>query len=167
MFISLFLFCFVPLYVQGFCFHLKLQYHAERGGFEPPIRFRRIHAFQACLFNHSSISPFHILFVKIECFSSLIFMVHRVFSYKCILFIRLIHLSFRFNFTKRPKLIYFKTFKHFFALFHLFSNTFFAFSVVNFATSSTSRPYTEATCASVYFMKDVSFRFPRQGTGAK
>ena len=167
MFISLFLFCFVPLYAQGFCFHLKLQYHAERGGFEPPIRFRRIHAFQACLFNHSSISPFHILLVKIECFSSLIFIVRRVFSYKCILFIRLIHLSFRFNFTKRPKLIYFKIFKHFFALFYLFSNTFFAFSVVNFATSSTSRPYTEATCASVYFMKDVSFRFPRQGTGAK
>ena len=30
---------------------------AERGGFEPPIRFWRIHAFQACLFSHSSISP--------------------------------------------------------------------------------------------------------------
>ena len=30
---------------------------AERAGFEPAIRFRRIHAFQACLFNHSSISP--------------------------------------------------------------------------------------------------------------
>ena len=31
--------------------------YAERTGFEPVIRFRRIHAFQACLFNHSSISP--------------------------------------------------------------------------------------------------------------
>ena len=31
---------------------------AERGGFEPPIRFWRIHAFQACLFSHSSITPF-------------------------------------------------------------------------------------------------------------
>ena len=30
---------------------------AERGGFEPPKRFWRLHAFQACLFNHSSISP--------------------------------------------------------------------------------------------------------------
>ena len=30
---------------------------AERGGFEPPIPFRGIHAFQACLFNHSSTSP--------------------------------------------------------------------------------------------------------------
>ena len=30
---------------------------AERGGFEPPIRFWRIHAFQACLLSHSSISP--------------------------------------------------------------------------------------------------------------
>ena len=159
-----FLFLF---YVQDICSIKKAPHYAERGGFEPPIRFRRIHAFQACLFNHSSISPFHILLVKIECFSSPVFMVNRVFSYKCILFIRLTHLSFRFNFTKRPKLIYFKTFKHFFALFYLFSNTFFAFSVVIFATSSTSHPYTEATCARVNFMKDVSFRFPLQGTGAK
>src|SRR5690554_6301512 len=30
---------------------------AERAGFEPAIHFRRIHAFQACLFNHSSTSP--------------------------------------------------------------------------------------------------------------
>ena len=30
---------------------------AERRGFEPRIRFWRIHAFQACLFNHSSITP--------------------------------------------------------------------------------------------------------------
>ena len=30
---------------------------AERGGFEPPKRFWRLHAFQACLFNHSSTSP--------------------------------------------------------------------------------------------------------------
>lgn len=32
-------------------------FYAERGGFEPPIRFWRIHAFQACLLSHSSISP--------------------------------------------------------------------------------------------------------------
>ena len=36
---------------------------AERAGFEPAIRFRRIHAFQACLFNHSSISP-SLVFLK-------------------------------------------------------------------------------------------------------
>ena len=32
-------------------------YLAERTGFEPVIPFGGIHAFQACLFNHSSISP--------------------------------------------------------------------------------------------------------------
>ena len=41
---------------------IPIGYHpvpiAERGGFEPPIPFRGIHAFQACLFNHSSIFPF-------------------------------------------------------------------------------------------------------------
>ena len=37
--------------------HLRLM--AEKAGFEPAIRFRRIHAFQACLFNHSSISPYN------------------------------------------------------------------------------------------------------------
>ena len=30
---------------------------AERAGFEPAKPFRGLHAFQACLFNHSSISP--------------------------------------------------------------------------------------------------------------
>ena len=30
---------------------------AERGGFEPPNRFRRLHAFQACQFSHSCIFP--------------------------------------------------------------------------------------------------------------
>ena len=30
---------------------------AERRGFEPRKHFWRLHAFQACLFNHSSISP--------------------------------------------------------------------------------------------------------------
>jgi hypothetical protein len=36
---------------------------AERGGFEPPIGYEPIHAFQACDLNHSSISP--------ACFSAL------------------------------------------------------------------------------------------------
>ena len=35
---------------------------AERGGFEPPLRFRK-HAFQACAFSHSATSP--ILFFMI------------------------------------------------------------------------------------------------------
>ena len=35
---------------------VKLSF-AERGGFEPPKPFWSLHAFQACLFNHSSISP--------------------------------------------------------------------------------------------------------------
>ena len=37
---------------------------AERGGFEPPKRFRRLHAFQACLFNHSSIFPKYYFYRK-------------------------------------------------------------------------------------------------------
>ena len=30
---------------------------AGRGGFEPPIRYKRIHAFQACAFNRSATCP--------------------------------------------------------------------------------------------------------------
>ena len=36
---------------------LNLFFSAERTGFEPANRFCRLHAFQACLFNHSSTSP--------------------------------------------------------------------------------------------------------------
>lgn len=32
-------------------------YLAEREGFEPSIRYKRIHTFQACAFSHSAISP--------------------------------------------------------------------------------------------------------------
>jgi hypothetical protein len=32
-------------------------YLAEREGFEPSIRYKRIHAFQACAFSHSATSP--------------------------------------------------------------------------------------------------------------
>ena len=35
----------------------RLPFGAERRGFEPLCRFRRQHAFQACLLSHSSISP--------------------------------------------------------------------------------------------------------------
>src|SRR5690625_2794917 len=31
---------------------------ADREGFEPSIRYERIHAFQACAFNHSATCPF-------------------------------------------------------------------------------------------------------------
>ena len=47
--------------VEMAIFHKTASYiktcFAERGGFEPPNRFRRLHAFQACLFSHSSTFP--------------------------------------------------------------------------------------------------------------
>ena len=100
-------------------------------------------------------------FIKKRLYFHIFFRARRVFSYKCILFIRLPHLSFHLNFAKGQKLIYFKGFKHFFTLFYSFSNTFFAFFVVTSATSSTSRPYTEATCANVYLTNALSFLLPR------
>ena len=39
-------------------FSSSLSPSAERGGFEPPIPFWGIHAFQACAFSHSAISPY-------------------------------------------------------------------------------------------------------------
>ena len=36
---------------------IRIYHTAEKAGFEPAIPFRGIHAFQSCLFNHSSISP--------------------------------------------------------------------------------------------------------------
>ncbi len=41
---------------SGLDFFLCISF-AERTGFEPVSRFRRLHAFQACLFSHSSIFP--------------------------------------------------------------------------------------------------------------
>lgn len=43
------------------CIHFFI---AERKGFEPPVPFWSTHAFQACLLNHSSISP---LFSDCKC----------------------------------------------------------------------------------------------------
>ena len=40
-----------------FWFFIKYSTKAERKGFEPPVPFWGTHAFQACLLNHSSISP--------------------------------------------------------------------------------------------------------------
>ena len=37
--------------------YVPWKFLAERGGFEPPIGYEPIHAFQACDFNHSSTSP--------------------------------------------------------------------------------------------------------------
>lgn len=39
---------------------------SEREGFEPSIRYERIHAFQACSFNRSDISPVEARKVKLE-----------------------------------------------------------------------------------------------------
>ena len=47
--------CKVLIYRNFLCFTF---FPAERRGFEPRIPFWGIHAFQACLFNHSSTSPF-------------------------------------------------------------------------------------------------------------
>ena len=44
----------------GFLLFLDMsreEFLADRGGFEPPIRLSRIHAFQACAFNHSATCP--------------------------------------------------------------------------------------------------------------
>src|SRR5690606_40284616 len=41
-----------PLNIKGL-----IQNLADRGAFEPPIRYSRIHAFQACAFNHSATCP--------------------------------------------------------------------------------------------------------------
>ena len=50
-----------PAERTGFAFASKalnpILFPAERTGFEPANRFCRLHAFQACLFNHSSTSP--------------------------------------------------------------------------------------------------------------
>ena len=36
-----------------------LERDAERVGFEPTLRYKRKHAFQACAFSHSATSPNH------------------------------------------------------------------------------------------------------------
>ena len=54
---------------------------AERSGFEPEIRFCRIHAFQACLLSHSSISPVCIkVRYGMECKGNKISGIHRISS---------------------------------------------------------------------------------------
>ena len=44
---------------------------AERTGFEPANQFCRLHAFQACLFNHSSTSPSSFAAAKVTIFFEL------------------------------------------------------------------------------------------------
>ena len=84
--------------------------HAERRGFEPRIPFRGIHAFQACLFNHSSISPKFQISPLFLAFSTNILAFGSVFSYKCILFFVLLQHSCSFILQKNPKLINFNVF---------------------------------------------------------
>ena len=42
---------------MGLYFNALKHYLAEREGFEPSIRYKRIHTFQACSFSHSDTSP--------------------------------------------------------------------------------------------------------------
>src|SRR3546814_1549214 len=53
------LFPYTTLFRSVFClFWTALEeLLADRGGFEPPIRYSRIHAFQACAFNRSATCP--------------------------------------------------------------------------------------------------------------
>ena len=47
---------------------------AERGGFEPPVRCWRTHAFQACTLSHSDISPKgNLLLIYYQNFARVIF----------------------------------------------------------------------------------------------
>ena len=63
-----------PAEMAGYCgennkaprFYLGALNPAERTGFEPANRFCRLHAFQACLFNHSSTSPFVFAAAKLQ-----------------------------------------------------------------------------------------------------
>ena len=91
-----------------YCFSLILNL-AERRGFEPRIPFRSIHAFQACLFNHSSISPIY-AFLEIGCKLQRKSGTASDFSYKCILFFVLPQHSQSFILNKISKLINFKIF---------------------------------------------------------
>src|SRR3569623_1679949 len=61
---------------------------AERGGFEAPIGYEPIHAFQACDLNHSSISP-------ASCFAALLF--GEAADYSKFLCRRSVHLRRRFQ----------------------------------------------------------------------
>ena len=64
---------------------------AERRGFEPLIRFWRIHAFQACLFNHSSTFPDASLrdtVLENERKLRIIFLFRAIFATKVLFFFR-------------------------------------------------------------------------------
>ena len=90
-----------------YCFSLILNF-AERRGFEPRIPFRVYTLSEACLFNHSSISPIY-AFLEIGCKLQKM-RTTSVFSYKCILFFVLPQHSQSFILNKISKLINFKIF---------------------------------------------------------
>jgi hypothetical protein len=54
------------------CDDVSSPYVAEREGFEPSRRFKRLHAFQACLIDRSSTSPRYRSDLKVRCFKRLL-----------------------------------------------------------------------------------------------
>ena len=54
--------------------------NAERGGFEPPVRAKRTHAFQACAFDRSATSPkkrkYRVYSLPIQNFNLLLFRIY-------------------------------------------------------------------------------------------
>ena len=76
---------------------------AERRGFEPRKHFWRLHAFQACLFNHSSISPLRNQRYNSKSATKLLQKKHIrkklcIFFYNCVIFLqkklhRVLHIS--------------------------------------------------------------------------
>jgi hypothetical protein len=61
-----------PFITKGFNINALKHMLAEREGFEPSIRYKRIHTFQACSFSHSDTSPESIAILTAICKSNLI-----------------------------------------------------------------------------------------------
>ena len=78
--------------------------HAERRGFEPRIPFRGIHAFQACLFNHSSISP-RISFSEKTAYSDVFRAVQPLFQLQMYSFLCSFAAFLQFDLAEKPKII--------------------------------------------------------------
>jgi hypothetical protein len=53
---------------------------AEREGFEPSIRYKRIHTFQACSFSHSDTSPESITILSVNAYQARKFIYGKVFA---------------------------------------------------------------------------------------
>ena len=128
---------------------------AEKAGFEPAIRFWRIHAFQACLFNHSSISP-HCVSTENTCKlrRNIIFPLFPATNILFLLEISCVIIQ------KNTQ--YFDE-----SITACKSNTLKAFFFRAFATFSGLISKTEAIFPIISFRNEGSFRFPRQGKGAR